>query len=59
MERVGIEKIRSIVVDDSEKIAERLDREIAVSVAAHKDPWKEAYVPATPNQFSSLLPVLA
>ena len=41
--RVGIDKIRAVVVDDSEGIAERLDREIAESKAAYKDPWKEAY----------------
>jgi hypothetical protein len=28
-------------------------------MAAYKDPWKEAYLPATPNQFSMLLPVLS
>jgi nitrite reductase (NADH) large subunit len=58
LERVGIEKIRSVVVDDSEGIAFRLDEAINESIAAYKDPWKEAYHPVTPNQFSSLLPVL-
>jgi nitrite reductase (NADH) large subunit len=58
VERVGIEKIRSVVVDDSEGIASRLDEAINESIAAYKDPWKEAYNPVTPNQFSSVLPVL-
>jgi nitrite reductase (NADH) large subunit len=40
--RLGIEKIRAIVVDDSEGIAEWLDREIAESKATYKDPWKDA-----------------
>jgi nitrite reductase (NADH) large subunit len=58
-ERLGIENIRAVVVDDSEKIAERLDREIGESIAAYKDPWKEAYAPKTPNQFASVLPILS
>jgi nitrite reductase (NADH) large subunit len=56
--RLGIDKIRSVVVDDSEGIGERLELEIAQSKAAYRDPWKEAYLPATANQFASLLPVL-
>jgi nitrite reductase (NADH) large subunit len=58
VERLGIEKIRSVVVDDSEGIAARLDQALQEAVAAYRDPWKEAYAPATPNQFSSLLPIL-
>ena len=57
--RVGIDKIRAVVVEDSEGIAERLDREIAESKAAYKDPWKEAWLPANDNQFASVLPVLS
>ncbi len=57
--RVGIDKIRAIVVDDSEGIAARLEQEIAESKAAYKDPWKEAYMSVTPNQFASVLPVLS
>jgi nitrite reductase (NADH) large subunit len=56
--RVGIDKIRAVVVEDSEGIAERLEREIAAAKAAYKDPWKEA-VAARTNEFSSLLPVLS
>jgi nitrite reductase (NADH) large subunit len=58
VQRVGIEKIRAVVIDDSEGIAARLDEELQKSVAAYRDPWKEAYLPATPNQFASLLPVI-
>ena len=57
--RVGIEKIRAVVVEDSEGIAERLEREIAESKAAYKDPWKEAWLPANEKQFASVLPVLS
>lgn len=58
VERLGIEKVRSIIVDDSEGIGARLDAEMEKTVAAYRDPWKEAYAPATPNQFVSILPVM-
>lgn len=58
VERIGIEKIRAIVVDDSEGIAQRLEDDLRRTVKAYRDPWKEAYVPATPNQFASMLPVI-
>jgi nitrite reductase (NADH) large subunit len=59
VERVGIEQIRQIVVEDSEGIAARLDAAIQASVDAYVDPWLEADKPATANQFRTLLPVLA
>jgi nitrite reductase (NADH) large subunit len=55
VERVGIERIRAIVVDDAEGIAARLEAEIAASKAAYRDPWLEALEPATVNQFVSVL----
>jgi nitrite reductase (NADH) large subunit len=57
--RLGIDKIRAVIMEDSEGIGERLDREIAESKAAYKDPWKEMYSAATAaKEFASLLPVL-
>ena len=58
LDRLGVEKLRAILMDDSEGIAGDLDRAIEASIAAYRDPWREAYAPATPNQFSNLLPVL-
>src|SRR5947209_7038779 len=58
VERVGIEKIRAIVVEDAEGIAARLDAAMQASVDAYVDPWQEASTPATPNQFRSVLPVV-
>jgi nitrite reductase (NADH) large subunit len=58
VERIGIEKIRAIVVDDAEGIAARLDEEMQAQVDAYRDPWLEADQPATPNQFRSVLPVV-
>ncbi|HTQ08274.1 MAG TPA: nitrite reductase large subunit NirB [Polyangiaceae bacterium] len=56
--RVGIDKVRSVVVDDSERIASELDAAMERSVAAYRDPWQEADAPATPNQFRMTLPVV-
>jgi len=56
--RIGIERLKQVIVEDSEGIAARLDAEIQATIASYKDPWKEAYAPATANQFVSTLPVL-
>jgi nitrite reductase (NADH) large subunit len=58
VERSGIEKIRSVVVDDSEGIAEQLEANLLRSTEAYRDPWKDALVSAAQNQFEALLPVL-
>jgi len=52
VERVGIETLRQILVDDSLGICARLDAEIQKAVNAYHDPWKEAQLPAYPAQFS-------
>ncbi|HEV8551125.1 MAG TPA: NAD(P)/FAD-dependent oxidoreductase, partial [Polyangiaceae bacterium] len=57
--RVGIEKIRAVVVEDSEGIAARLDAELERALAAYRDPWLEAETPASPNQFRATLPVVS
>jgi nitrite reductase (NADH) large subunit len=57
VERLGIERIRSVVVEDSEGLAAELDAAMRASVEAAYDPWKEASAPKTPNQFSSVIPV--
>ena len=56
VERLGIARIRAIVVEDCEGIGERLDREVARHKGAHRDPWKGASLPAAAPQFVSLLP---
>jgi nitrite reductase (NADH) large subunit len=58
VERVGIAKIRAVVIDDSDGIAERLDAAMQKSVDAYADPWREAYGTKTENQFKSLLPIV-
>jgi nitrite reductase (NADH) large subunit len=58
VERLGIEKIRAIVVEDAEGIAARLDAAMQAQVDAYVDPWLEAETPRTANQFRTTLPVL-
>ncbi|HKX26185.1 MAG TPA: nitrite reductase large subunit NirB [Blastocatellia bacterium] len=56
VERLGIEKLRRILVDDEEGICERLEREIQTAVEAYVDPWLEARTPVHPSQFVNRLP---
>ena len=53
--RIGLEKIRAIVVDDAEGVAATLDANMQASIDGAYDPWKEALKPKTANQFASLI----
>jgi len=55
MERVGVDEVRAVVVDDRDGIAEHLDAGMQASIGAYKDPWLEASEPATQNQFSTVV----
>jgi nitrite reductase (NADH) large subunit len=55
VERLGIERVRRVIVDDEDGIAERLDAEVARAVAAYVDPWSEAAAPVHPAQFVPVL----
>ncbi|MGH8554521.1 MAG: nitrite reductase large subunit NirB [Gammaproteobacteria bacterium] len=55
VERLGIAKIRSVVADDAEGVAATLDASIRATIESYHDPWREAYAPATANQFASTL----
>jgi len=59
IERVGIERVRAVVVADADGAAASLDEAMARSVAATKDPWKERDAPKTENQFTAAIPVEA
>jgi nitrite reductase (NADH) large subunit len=59
LERVGIERLRATLVDDSEGEAARLDGEIEAAVAAYQDPWLERDYPHEPTQFSDARVVAA
>ena len=56
IERMGIERARAVVVDDSEGIGAALDAAMDAACAAVRDPWKERDAPKTENQFTSKVP---
>jgi nitrite reductase (NADH) large subunit len=58
VERVGIARIRGVVVDDVDGIAAALDRALEESVEAAYDPWLERDRPFVVNQFRHSLPVV-
>lgn len=58
VERVGIDRLRAVIVDDSEGLAEALDAAMQASVEATVDPWLEREEPKTNNQFRYQLPVV-
>jgi nitrite reductase (NADH) large subunit len=55
--RIGLEKIRAVVVDDSEGIAADLDARMQASVDAYVDPWLDRDHPRAPGQFRTALPL--
>ena len=55
VERVGLERIRAVVMQDSDGIAADLDAALEKSIAATFDPWTERDDPKTANQFESVL----
>ncbi|MGY1787466.1 nitrite reductase large subunit NirB [Geodermatophilus sp. SYSU D00698] len=58
--RVGLERVRSVVVDDADGICADLDAGLQRSVDAYTDPWaQDGPEPATPGQFRPALPLVA
>ncbi|HEY3333355.1 MAG TPA: nitrite reductase large subunit NirB [Capsulimonadaceae bacterium] len=58
VERVGIQEVRDVVVNDTDGVAAKLDAAMQSSVDAFVDPWLERDAPHTVNQFRSTLPVI-
>jgi nitrite reductase (NADH) large subunit len=56
--RLGIDRIRAIVVDDSDGIGAELDARMQKSVDSYRDPWSEGRNPAASNQFRPSLPLV-
>jgi nitrite reductase (NADH) large subunit len=56
--RVGIDRIREIVVEDSEGIGPELDAGMQKSVDSYRDPWSVDRKPAAQNNFRSSLPLI-
>ncbi|WP_104525577.1 nitrite reductase large subunit NirB [Blastococcus atacamensis] len=58
--RVGLEKIKAVLLEDSEGICADLDAGMQRSIDAYTDPWgQDAREPATPGQFRPALPLIA
>ncbi len=55
VERLGIDKVREILMEDSEGICDRLDAEIQRTTESFQDPWKEGLNPIHPSQFAETL----
>ncbi|MDQ3090328.1 MAG: (2Fe-2S)-binding protein, partial [Actinomycetota bacterium] len=55
MERVGVDEVRAVVVEDRDGDAADLDAAMQASVEAYADPWLEADAPVTPNQFATVV----
>ncbi|MGY1733464.1 nitrite reductase large subunit NirB [Geodermatophilus sp. SYSU D01045] len=57
--RVGLERVRSVVVDDAEGTCADLDAGLQRSIDAYTDPWgQDGPEPATPGQFRPALPLV-
>jgi nitrite reductase (NADH) large subunit len=56
--RVGIEKIRAVVIDDAEGLAAGLDARVQKSVDSYRDPWLEGRQPVEVGQFRTSLPLI-
>jgi nitrite reductase (NADH) large subunit len=52
VERLGVERIRSLLIDDVDGIGDRLDEDIQIALDAYVDPWEEATEPVHPAQFA-------
>jgi nitrite reductase (NADH) large subunit len=55
VERLGIVRLKRLLIEDDESIGERLDKEIQAAVDAYVDPWQEANSPVHPAQFTTIL----
>ncbi|MEV4514760.1 nitrite reductase large subunit NirB [Dactylosporangium sp. NPDC049525] len=56
--RLGIERLRDLIVADSEGLGAGLDERMEAAVAAYRDPWKEGLDPSVPGQFRTSLPLV-
>lgn len=57
--RIGVERLRAVLLDDADGIAADLDAGIQRSIDAYTDPWgQDGGSPATPGQFRPSLPLI-
>jgi nitrite reductase (NADH) large subunit len=57
VERLGIERLRSLLVENPEGKAAELEREIEAAVSSYRDPWLEGESSVEPGQFRSFTEV--
>ncbi|RZU31557.1 nitrite reductase large subunit NirB [Blastococcus saxobsidens] len=58
--RVGLDKIKRVLLEDAEGLCADLDAGIQRAIDAYRDPWgQDAAEPATPGQFRPALPLVA
>ena len=55
LERIGIDHVRNVVINDTEGIAVELDAKIEETVDAYVDPWEEGENPTHEAQFESVV----
>ncbi len=55
VERIGIDRVRALLIDDVEGIGARLDADMQSAVDAYVDPWQEANTPVHLAQFAGAL----
>lgn len=53
VERIGIERIKEVLIDDTESIADELDADMNSAIDAYVDPWQEGSKPLHQSQFIS------
>ena len=58
VERLGIDSLRRILVDDTDGLCATLDAAVQAAVNAYADPWDEAVAPVHPLQFTTVVKAL-
>ncbi|GAB3223437.1 nitrite reductase large subunit NirB [Kineococcus gypseus] len=56
--RLGIERVRAVLVEDSDGLVEGLDERMQATVDNYRDPWLEGEQPVTTGQFRPSLPLV-
>ena len=54
VERIGIERVKEVLIDDTESIADKLDADMNSAIDAYVNPWQEGSKPLHPSQFVSV-----
>ncbi|NAZ77261.1 FAD-dependent oxidoreductase, partial [Kineococcus sp. T13] len=56
--RLGLERVRNVLVEDSDGLVAGLDERMQATVDNYRDPWQEGEQPVTPGQFRPALPLV-